>query len=89
MDPNKQVPPLVLAIPPPRIGGDEVPEDQVPLLALAVPPSHAGGATTPWAVAMDPDANAPPSVPAVPPPPVGGHGNPSLTPPLSPMVLQV
>jgi hypothetical protein len=38
---------------------------------------------------MDPDANAPPLVPAVPPPPVGGHGNHSLPPPLSPMVLRV
>jgi hypothetical protein len=44
---------------------------------------------TPWAAVMDPDADAPPSAPAVPPPPVGGHGNTSLPTPLSPMVLRV
>jgi hypothetical protein len=38
---------------------------------------------------MDPDANAPPLVPAVPPPLVRGHGNSSLPPSLSPMVFWV
>ncbi len=89
MDPNKQVPPSALAVPLPCIGGAEVPKDQVLLSALAVPPPCAGGAKTPWAIAIDPDANALPSVPTVPPPLVGGHGNPSLPPPLSPMVLWV
>jgi hypothetical protein len=89
MDPKEQVLPSALAVTPPHVGGPEVPADQVPLSALAVPPPHIGGATTPWAVAMDPDADAPPLVPTVPPPLVGGHGNPSLPPPLSPMVLWV
>jgi hypothetical protein len=89
MDPNKQVPLSALAVPPPCIGGAEVPKNQVPLLALAVPPPCAGGATTPWTIAMDPDADAPPLVPTVPPPPVWGNGNPSPPPPLSPMVLRV
>jgi hypothetical protein len=55
----------------------------------AVSPPRVGGAMTLWAAKMGPDANASPSFPAVSPSLVGGHGNTSLPPPLSPMVLRV